>query len=140
MLNCSDGFGAAPLVDQTLHVAKVVLHTDKRLAKQDTEKDLKLDDLLAQVIDRTLNQIFKQPGTRVIYDYLERNQDLKISEITDKPELFSESMKKLLGSAAPVIEDLIIKNLCLQLNTEFENKDGYEFSLYIRELREKHHC
>ncbi len=140
MLNCSDGFGAAPLADQTLHVAKVVLHTDKRLAKQDTEKDLKLDDLLAQVIDRTLNQIFKQPGTRVIYDYLERNQDLKISEITDKPELFSESMKKLLGSAAPVIEDLIIKNLCLQLNTEFENKDGYEFSLYIRELREKHHC
>jgi hypothetical protein len=95
---------------------------------------------MTQVIDKTLKQVFKQPGTRVIYDYLEKNQDLKINEITDKPELFSESMRKLLGSASSVIEGLIVRNLYVQLNSEFEGKDGYEFSCYIKELREKHRC
>lgn len=134
------GFGAAPLADKVLPVEKVMLHSDKEPLGKNTEEDKKLNDILAQVIDNTLKQVFKQPGTKVIYDYLEKNQDLKIKEITDKPELFSESMRKLLGSAAPVIEDLIIRNLYVRLNAEFEDKDSCEFSCHIRELREKHRC
>jgi hypothetical protein len=108
--------------------------------RKNAKPDKKLNDVLVQVIDDTLKQVFKQQGTKVIYDYLEKNPELRIEEITEKPELFSESMRKLLGSAAPVIEDLIIKNLYTQLNTEFEDRDGYEFSCYIKELREKHRC
>jgi hypothetical protein len=134
------GFGATPLADQTLRVEKVILHSDKEPLTKNTEEREKLNNVLAQVIDSTLKQVFRQPGAKVIYDYLEKNQDLKIKEITEKPELFSESMRKLLGSAAPVIEDLIIRNLCAQFNTKFEDKDGCEFSCYIRELREKYRC
>lgn len=134
------GFGAALLTSQTLHIEKMTLHSDKESLRKGSKKNKKLNDVLTQVIDKTLKQVFKQPGTRVIYDYLEKSQDLKINEITDKPELFSESMRKLLGSASPVIEDLIIRNLYVQLNAEFEGKDGYEFSCYIKELREKHRC
>jgi len=134
------GFGAAALTDKVFPVENVMLHSDKEPLRKSTEEGQKLNDVLAQVIDNTLKQVFKQPGTEVIYDYLQKTQDLKIKEITDKPELFSESMRKLLGSAAPVIEDLIIRNLYVRLNAEFEDKDGCEFSYHIRELREKHRC
>lgn len=117
-----------------------MLNSDKESLRRGDEENKKLNDVLAQAIDDTLKQIFKQSGTEVIYDYLEKKQYVKISEITDKPQLFSESMRKLLGSAASVIEDLIIRNLYTQLNAEFEDKDGYEFSCYIRELREKYRC
>lgn len=128
------------MADQALRVEKMMLNSDKESLRRGDEENKKLNDVLAQAIDDTLKQIFIQPGTEVIYDYLEKKQYVKISEITDKPQLFSESMRKLLGSAASVIEDLIIRNLYTQLNAEFEDKDGYEFSCYIRELREKYRC
>ena len=134
------GFGANSLADHVLRVEGAILHSDEETFKKNAKEDKKMNDVLVQVIDNTLKQIFQQPGAKVIYDYLEKDPRLKIEEITEKPELFSDSMRKLLGSAAPVIEDLIIKNLYVQLNTEFEDKDGYEFSCYIRELREKHRC
>lgn len=108
--------------------------------RKNAKEDKELSNVLSEVIDNTLKQIFKEPGTKVIYDYLGKNPNLKIDEISEKPEIFSDGIKKLLGSAAPVIEDLIIRNLYMQLNTEFEDKDGYGFSCYIRELREKHRC
>jgi len=134
------GSGATSLADEALRAEKTIRHSDGELLRKNAKPDNKLNDVLVQVIDDTLKQVFKQQGTKVIYDYLEKNPELRIEEITEKPELFSESMRKLLGSAAPVIEDLIIKNLYTQLNTEFEDRDGYEFSCYIKELREKHRC
>jgi len=36
-----------------------------------------------------------------------------------------------------VIENLILKNLYSKLGLKFEEKEGYEFSDYIKELRKK---
>jgi len=95
----------------------------------------KLDDLLLKVVDETLRQVFRETGTKVIYDFLANNHHLKLEEIAEKPEVFSAGLERLMGSAAPVIENLILKNLYSKLGLKFEEKEGYRFSDYIKELR-----
>lgn len=96
-----------------------------------------LDNLLLKVVDKTMKQVFTETGIEVIYDFLEKNSCLKREEIARKPKIFSTGMKKLLGSGAPVIEKMILKNLYSKLELELEEKDGYEFSDHIKELRKR---
>jgi len=98
------------------------------------------DDLLLSVVDDTVKQVFKEAGAEVIYSYIENKCHLKREEIAEKPEVFSAGLERLLGSAAPVIEKMILKNLYSKLRLEYEEKDGYEFSDYLKELREKCGC
>lgn len=95
----------------------------------------KLDDLLLKVVDETLRQVFREAGTKVIYDFLENNHHLKREEIAEKTEVFSAGLEGLLVSAAPVIENLILKNLYRKFGLEFVEKEGYGFSDYVKELR-----
>jgi len=101
-----------------------------------SEKAERLNDLVVNVADETLKQIFKEEGVKVIYDYLENNSHLKREEIAEKPKVFSGGLEGLLGSAAPVIENLILKNLHAKLGLKFREKKGYGFSDYVKELRE----
>ncbi len=96
-----------------------------------------LDDLLLKATDEMLRQVFKENGTKVIYGFLGNNSHLKREEIAEKPEVFSAGLKRLLGSGAPVIEDLILENLYSKLESEFEEKEGYQFSDYVEELRKR---
>jgi PAS domain S-box-containing protein len=96
-----------------------------------------LDNLLLEVVDKTMEQVFTETGIKVIYDFLENNSHLKREEIAKKPKIFSTGMKKLLGSGAPVIEKMILKDLYSKLELRLEEKDGYEFSDHIKELRKR---
>jgi BioD-like phosphotransacetylase family protein len=102
------------------------------------EKTGSLNDLLLIVVDEKLKQVFKEAGAKVIYGYLENKCNLKREEITEKTEVFSAALEKLLSSAKPVIEKMILKNLYRKLELKFVEKEGYEFSDYIKELREKY--
>jgi len=109
-----------------------VIEVNERLYATET-----LDDLLLKVVDATMKQVFTQAGAKVIHGYLENYTHLKREEIAEKTEVFSTGLKRLLGSGAPVIENLIVKNLCRKLELKFEEKKGYEFSDYVRELRKR---
>jgi hypothetical protein len=98
------------------------------------------EDLLLRVIDETLNQIFREEGVSVIYDFLENESQLKREDISSKTEAFSAALMKLLGSGAPVIENLILKNLCHQLELKFVQKKGHGFSDYVKALTERSKC
>jgi aspartyl/asparaginyl beta-hydroxylase (cupin superfamily) len=100
------------------------------------EKRKDLTSFFAEAVDDTLKQIFKEDGAKVIYEFLENHARLKLEEVADKPEVFSESLERLMVSAAHVIEQMILKNLYHRLGLKFEEKSGYEFPDYIRELRE----
>jgi acetolactate synthase small subunit len=104
------------------------------------EKTGKLDDLLVRAVDETINQIFKEAGAKVIYDCLENKYHLRLEEIAGKPDEFSAGLERLMVSAAPVIEKMILKNLYSKLELKFEEKEGYQFSDYIKELRVKSRC
>jgi hypothetical protein len=99
-----------------------------------------LDDLLLNVIDETLKHVFKEPGAKVIYDYLRDQCHLKREEIAEKPEVFSAGLERLLKSGAVLIEKMILINLSSKLQLKYEEKEGYGFSDYIEELREKFGC
>ena len=113
-------------------IAAEVVEVTKRLYAMET-----LDDLLLKVVDETMKQVFRETGAKVIYGYLGNNSHLKREEIAEKPEVFSVGLKKLLGSGAPVIEILILKNLYRKLELKFEEKEGYEFSDYVKKLRKR---
>jgi hypothetical protein len=100
------------------------------------EKGEGQNDFFAEVIDETLKQIFRDDGTKVIYDFLEKQSNLKLKDITNKPEVFSASLERLTVSAARVIEQLILKNFYSKLGLKFKEKQGYKFADYITELRE----
>jgi hypothetical protein len=90
--------------------------------------------LLFDVIDETIRQVFRDAGAEVIYDFLEKNSRLKPGEIAEKPEAFSAGLERLLGSGAPVIEKLILKNLYRKIDLKFEEKKGYVFSDYVKDI------
>ena len=95
------------------------------------------NSLFAEAVDDTLKQIFKEDGVKVIYEFLENHTRLKLEEVADKPEVFSATLERLMVSAAHVIEKMILKNLYRKLGLKFEEKPGYEFPDYIKELREE---
>ena len=101
------------------------------------EKTGKLNDLLLSAVNETLKQVFKEAGAQVIYDFLGNKCNLKREEIAEKPEVFSADLKKLMVSAASFIEKMILEKLYSKLELKFEEKEGYEFSDYIRELKGK---
>lgn len=94
-----------------------------------------LDDLLINVVDETLRQVFREEGTKAIYAFIKNNCHLKREEIAEKPKVFSAGLERLMGSAAPVIEKLILKNLHRKLGLKFVKKEGYELSDYVKEMR-----
>lgn len=98
------------------------------------EKKRTLDDLLLGLIDETMKYVFGQVGAQVIYNLLESNSHLKREEISEKTDVFSAGLKRLLGSGAPVVEKMILKKLYCKLELKFEEKKGHEFSDYIKEL------
>ncbi len=100
----------------------------------------KLDELLLDVVDETLKRVFKEAGAEAIYDYLENKCHLKREEIAEKPEVFSAGLERMLGSGAPVMEKLVLKNLYRKLGLKFREKKGYGFSDYVKELRKRCGC
>ena len=95
----------------------------------------KLSDLLSSAVNETVKQIFKEAGAKVIFAFIENKCHLKLEEIVEKPEAFSAGLERLTVSATSVIEKMILENLYSKLNLKFAEKDGYEFSDYIKELR-----
>jgi len=104
------------------------------------ERTERFSDLLLNAVDETLKEVFKEAGAEVIYKFLGNKCHLKREEFAKKPEDFSAGLEKLLGSAAPMIEKKILENLYSKLQLEYEEKDGYKLSDYLKELREKCRC
>ena len=98
---------------------------------------LRLNDLLLNAIDETLEQVFKEEGAEVIYSFVENKCHLKRDEISERLEEFSAGLQELLGSAAPLMENMIVKSLCARVGLEFEEREGFGFADYVKELREK---
>ena len=101
----------------------------------DATKEIEgVGNLLPDIVDRTMKEDFREEGSKVISNYLEGKSNLKLEEIAEKPEEFSASLERLLGSGAPVIEKMILKDLYLELCLEYKEKEDYQFSDYVREL------
>ena len=135
-----DSETAAEVVEMTKQqtIEKPIASVNTKRDDEACEKTGKLNDLLLSAVDETLKQVFKEAGAQVIYDFLGNKCHLKREEIAEKPAVFSADLKKLMVSAASVIEKMILEKLYSKLELKFEEKEGYEFSDYVKELREKY--
>jgi hypothetical protein len=89
-----------------------------------------------------LEDMFGKMNSNVIYDHLEK-EGCPRYEIPRKPEIFSAEMRNILGhdrgqilGAASILEQVILKTLCTQLKTEFNQGSIASFADYIKNLRE----
>jgi hypothetical protein len=102
------------------------------------------DNLVVQVIDETLNYCLGEVNAIVIHNYME-DRNLPFNEIPDKPEMFSEELRKILGfgsrqilCAAAVIEETILKLLCKKLKVTLDYRKPVNFPFQMRKLREQY--
>lgn len=118
-------------------VEKPVVSVSAKREGKIYERTQKMHDLLLSAVDETINQIFKEDGAKVIYGFIENIWHLRREEIAEKPKDFSVCLEKLLSSAAPVIEKVILVNLSSKLGLEFVEREGFDFADYVMELRER---
>lgn len=113
----------------------VAMEVNPVTGQLNTTKEIEsVGNLLPDIVGRTMKEVFREEGSKVIRNYLEGKSNLKLEEISEKPEEFSASLERLLGSGAPVIEKMILKRLYLELCLEYEEKEDYQFSDYVGEL------
>ena len=126
----------AEVIDMTTQhtVEKPTASLNTKRGDEACAKTEKLADLLLSAVDETLKEVFKEAGAEVIYKFLGNKCHLKREEIADKTEDFSAGLEKLLGSATPVIEKMILKSLYAKLQLKYVEKEGYGFSDYLRKI------
>jgi PAS domain S-box-containing protein len=108
-----------------------------KFENRDYKTNMKSDAMLLEVLDETLDQVFKGVGVQVIYASFEKNFQLRREDIMKRTDMFSSGLEKLLGSAAVVIEKLIVKNLYRKTGLEYVEAEDFRFSKIINELRWK---
>lgn len=97
----------------------------------------KFDKILLDLVDRGIREVFGEPAVQFIYDYLEKSSSLRRDDIPKKPEVFVEGLEEMLGSGAKVIEKLILNNLYSHFGVTYQEREGYRFSDYLREMEVK---
>ena len=106
------------------------------MPKRDFEK------ILLEAVDEGLYSL-GQSSRRAIYFHLEKNFNVKKQEIPSKIEVFADAIEKIFGSGANFLEILIMKRLnekIGKLESKIVEKKDYDFSDYIKELKEKCGC
>lgn len=93
------------------------------------------EKILLETIDEGMVQVFGNTSTGVIYDYLKGNHKLSKEDIPENLEVFSFSLEKMFGFGAILLEKLVLKKLYKKLGLKYEEKKGYKFLDYIKELK-----
>lgn len=98
------------------------------------------DECLMQVIDDVLKKVLGDTAAGfitefVVFKVLKKNE----TYITfgEDAKIFSDALKDILGLGCVPIEKLIIEQLYLKFGIEFEEKENYTFSDYIKQLKSK---
>jgi hypothetical protein len=104
----------------------------------DTKEEFK--KFLLQTIDKNLKQIFREPATHIIYQFLEKKYSLKREEIPEKLETFMEGLQDFFRSGSRMIEQSILEELHVKLGLKYKGRKDYRFIDYIDDLGNIYHA
>ena len=100
------------------------------------------DNLLVQVAEETIKYCLGDVNANIIWNYLE-TRNYPISEIPNRPEIFSEELRNIMGfgsrqilGAAEILEETIFEIFCKKLGINFECEKPINFPFQIRKLRD----
>jgi hypothetical protein len=99
-----------------------------------TETDSNFRQTLFEAVDEGLLML-GESGRNAVYFHLQNLYSLKREDISEKPETFAESLRKLFGIGAEVIEKAILKRLYLKLGLSYEEKKNYSFMACLNDVR-----
>lgn len=89
--------------------------------------------ILTEIVTQRMRQIFGETASRILFDYLKRNHHLPIEDC-ERSEVFFAGLEEVLGAGAKMLERLVLKDIYSNLGLEYEEKEGYKFSDYLKEL------
>ncbi|MEM3551660.1 MAG: hypothetical protein QXV01_11290 [Candidatus Bathyarchaeia archaeon] len=93
--------------------------------------------VLIDVVDEALQTILGESGKEVVYYYLKNSYTLRKEDIPENPELFTEFLNKLFGAGTKIIENTILKNLCLKLGIKYNEAKNAKLTDLLREISHK---
>jgi hypothetical protein len=91
--------------------------------------------MISRVAEEVMLSIFGRKSLDNIIQIMKERYGLDLDEMPDKPRLFSEAMREIVGVSSVIIEDLIIENLYMKVGLEICWKKGYSFPDYINEVK-----
>jgi len=90
--------------------------------------------ILTELVTQRMEQLFGETASRILFDYLKRNHHLPIEDICERSEVFFAGLEEVVGAGAKMLERLVLKDLYSKFGLEYEEKEGYKFSDYLKEL------
>jgi len=69
------------------------------------------NDIIFQIIDKVLKQVFGEEATLFIYKYLEKHYSLQQSDFSKKIDVFAKGLEDCLSSGACAIESKILEDI-----------------------------
>jgi hypothetical protein len=111
----------------------------KKVEKVTLRGSTRFDECLLEVIFYVLEQVLGETAAKFIVEYMifkSLQEETRIS-FGEDAKTFSNALQGILGAGCMPIEKLIVEHLCTRLGVKFEEKTGYTFSDYIKELKKK---
>ncbi|RLI49356.1 MAG: hypothetical protein DRP09_20720, partial [Candidatus Thorarchaeota archaeon] len=92
----------------------------------------RLERLIMNTINDVIREVFNDEVAKILFDnFFEKNSSMPFDQ---KLRAFEDSLPKILGSGAIIIEDLILETLYSRLGVKFEREEK-SFTDSIMELR-----
>ena len=92
----------------------------------------RLERLIMNTINDVIREVFNEEVARILFDNCFKNNSSV--PFDQKLRAFEDSLPKILGSGAIIIEDLILETLYSRLGVKFEREEK-SFTDSIMELR-----
>ena len=92
---------------------------------------LKLEKLILETVNEVIRNVFDDEVADMLLRYLDEYNHLSIDE---RLRLFDETLPKIFGSGAVIIEDLILETLYSKMGIRLERREK-DFVESINDLR-----
>ncbi|MEM2092415.1 MAG: hypothetical protein QXR59_03935 [Candidatus Bathyarchaeia archaeon] len=100
------------------------------------EMEERAKKIISDVAEEVMLNIFGRKALESIIRAMREKYFLDLDEISERPQIFSEALRRIIGVGSIIIEDLIIENLYIKMGLEFKLRKGYNFADYINEIKD----
>jgi len=95
----------------------------------------KATELINRTVEEVMLNIFGKRTLERILRIMREKYSLKIDEVSEKPQVFSEALRRIIGGNSIIVEDLIVESLYIKIGLKSRWKKNYRFPDYIMEIK-----
>lgn len=95
----------------------------------------KAAELINGTVEEVMLNIFGKRTLERILRIMREKYSLKIDEVSEKPQVFSEALCRIIGGNSIIVEDLIVESLYIKIGLKSRWKRNYRFPDYIMEIK-----